>query len=88
MVGDFDNYWWEDDNVTTLCGGSCQLDAATWIDSITNDCYDQYLTAYGKLVPAYSIADRFIDGLNVACLASESVTPSKSALKPAWELLV
>ncbi|KAK9772777.1 hypothetical protein AB5N19_03209 [Seiridium cardinale] len=72
MVGDLENYWWEEDNVTALCGGDCWRSASKWSDNITDACYEEYVPAYGKLVPAYAIADRLLDGMNLACLPSGS----------------
>ncbi|KAH7321501.1 hypothetical protein BKA65DRAFT_568274 [Rhexocercosporidium sp. MPI-PUGE-AT-0058] len=45
MSVSFDNYYWEDENITDI-------------------------SAYGKLIPADSISDRFVDGLNTVCLGS------------------
>ncbi|OCL06228.1 carbohydrate-binding module family 50 protein [Glonium stellatum] len=72
MIGSLDNYWWEDDNLTDICGGNCSDAAAAWSLDIADACDGQYLSAYGKLVPATSISDRFVDGMNVGCLGSET----------------
>ncbi|KAF3021589.1 hypothetical protein E8E14_013554 [Neopestalotiopsis sp. 37M] len=72
MVGDFENFWWEDDNITTLCDGSCPQAASDWRLNVFDACYGEYISAYGKLVPANSISDRFYDSLNIACLPSGS----------------
>jgi hypothetical protein len=70
MVGDFENFWWEDDNITTLCDGSCPQATSDWRLNVFDACYGEYISAYGKLVPANSISDRFYDSLNIACLPS------------------
>ncbi|KAF7536115.1 hypothetical protein G7054_g4838 [Neopestalotiopsis clavispora] len=72
MVGDFENFWWEDDNITTLCDGSCPQATSDWRLNVFDACYGEYIFAYGKLVPANSISDRFYDSLNIACLPSGS----------------
>jgi hypothetical protein len=71
MIGSLDNYWWEDDNVTDICGGNCSISAQNWSNDIQDVCSGQYLPAYGKLIPATTISDRYVDGLNLACMGSE-----------------
>jgi hypothetical protein len=73
MASDFENFWWEDDNITALCSGNCSQDTSVWNDGITDPCYEEYLSAYGKLVPVYSVPERYIDGLNTLCLPSSYV---------------
>ncbi|KAI0437932.1 hypothetical protein F4803DRAFT_536864 [Xylaria telfairii] len=72
MVGDFENFWWEDDNVTALCTGECQPAAAAWGLDLYQACYGDYVSAYGKQIPASSIGERFNDGMKLACLGSNS----------------
>lgn len=70
MAGNFDDYWWQDDNVTTLCSGNCSQNAGAWSDALADPCYEEYVTAYGKSIPASSVALRYIDGLDIVCLPS------------------
>ncbi|KAI0124099.1 hypothetical protein BJ170DRAFT_697065 [Xylariales sp. AK1849] len=72
MVGDFENFWWEEDNVTALCVGNCSQAASSWGFDLYDACYEEYVSAYGKKIPASSIGDRFNDGLNIACMPSNS----------------
>ncbi|KAI0140764.1 hypothetical protein BJ166DRAFT_583997 [Pestalotiopsis sp. NC0098] len=55
MVGDFENFWWEDDNVTALCSGNCPSATSDWRLNVYDACYGEYISAYGKLIPATSI---------------------------------
>lgn len=70
MVGDFENFWWEDDNVTALCNGNCPSVTSNWRLNVYDACYGEYISAYGKLIPATSISERFYDSINIACLPS------------------
>lgn len=70
MASNFDNYWWEDDNVTALCTGNCSQAASDWSDALSDTCYEEYVMAYGKYIPASSVAERYTDGLNIVCLPS------------------
>jgi hypothetical protein len=74
MASDFDNYWWQDDNVTALCTGNCSQAASAWTDSMADACYIEFITAYGRSVPVSSVALRYTDGLNVVCLPSWAET--------------
>ncbi|KAL2066090.1 hypothetical protein VTL71DRAFT_2161 [Oculimacula yallundae] len=70
MSVSFDNYYWEDDNITDVCDGNCTLQARDWDLSVSLACSDQWISAYGKLIPADSISGRFVDGLKTVCLGS------------------
>ncbi|THY54577.1 hypothetical protein D6C97_05682 [Aureobasidium pullulans] len=93
MAVSFDNYYWEDDNITDVCDGNCTLQARDWDLGVSLACGDgeqdcslyslipqrhenatdmlaEWISAYGKLVPADSISGRFVDGLNTVCLGS------------------
>ncbi|KAI2465892.1 hypothetical protein F4781DRAFT_374999 [Annulohypoxylon bovei var. microspora] len=70
MVSSFENYWWEDDNVTALCASNCSYAAQMWDLNVASACDNQYYSAYGKLVPAWTISERFVDGIGIACLSS------------------
>ncbi|KAK8097735.1 uncharacterized protein PG998_013221 [Apiospora kogelbergensis] len=70
MVADFENFWWEDDNVTALCSGNCALDVSSWSMDLYSICYGEYISAYGKQLPASSIGERLNDGMNLMCLPS------------------
>jgi hypothetical protein len=34
-------------------------------------CFEEYVIAYGKSIPASSVPLRYTDGLNIVCLMSE-----------------
>jgi hypothetical protein len=70
MVGSLDNYWWEDDNITALCSSDCPYESDQWAQDVENTCWDETISAYGKLIPASSIAGRFNDGMRIACIGS------------------
>ncbi|CZS88472.1 uncharacterized protein RAG0_00214 [Rhynchosporium agropyri] len=70
MSVSFDNYYWEDENITDVCDGNCTLQARDWDLSVSLACSDQWISAYGKLIPADSISGRFVDGLKTVCLGS------------------
>ncbi|KAI0431904.1 hypothetical protein F5Y09DRAFT_340145 [Xylaria sp. FL1042] len=70
MASQFDNYWWEDDNVTALCTGNCSQAASAWIDTLSDTCYDEYIVAYGRSVPVSSVPLRYTDGLEIICLST------------------
>ncbi|CZR67061.1 uncharacterized protein PAC_16960 [Phialocephala subalpina] len=70
MTINFDNYWWEDDNLTDLCLGNCTYEAQQWDSDVTQACADQWITAYGRLIPADSISGRYVDSMSTACLGS------------------
>ncbi|PQE04306.1 hypothetical protein CJF30_00010068 [Rutstroemia sp. NJR-2017a BBW] len=72
MVGSFDNYWWEDDNVTSLCLGNCTWATTLWDLNVSGACDGEYISAYGKLIPADSISGRMLDSIKIACLGSNT----------------
>ncbi|PQE27499.1 hypothetical protein CJF31_00009116 [Rutstroemia sp. NJR-2017a BVV2] len=70
MTISFDNYYWEDDNITTVCDGNCTIEARDWDLDISLAYADEWINSYGKLIPADSISGRFVDGINTVCLGS------------------
>lgn len=74
MVSDVDNYWWEEDNATTLCTTECWSAVDEWDQDVQARCNDQTLVAYGKLVSADSVSGRYYDGLHMACLTNGNST--------------
>lgn len=97
MADQFENYWWEDDNVTALCDGNCSSQATDWYMDTTGACGtslktlrlvltsksilltkgwgyadDEYLSAYGKLVPVISVTERYVDNMHIVCIPSWS----------------
>ncbi|KAF2036026.1 hypothetical protein EK21DRAFT_83752 [Setomelanomma holmii] len=70
MVVNYDMFWWEQDNVTDLCLGNCSVAAALWYNNVMSACDGQWLNSYGKWIPADSVAGRYVDGINTACLSS------------------
>lgn len=67
-----DDHWWETDNLTTLCTPGCTASAQAWNTDVTSACANDDLVVQGSLVPAATVAGRFWDGLQVACLQSSS----------------
>lgn len=65
-----DDHWWSEDNLTTLCTADCSTSAQDWEMDVALACVEDDLTVLGKLVPAYTVAGRFVDGLGIACLQS------------------
>ena len=73
MAGQVDVYYWSLDNVTTLCTDQCFNETSSWAGDVGDACGGQTFTVSGALVPVDSVAMRYIEGLNLACLTSESV---------------
>jgi hypothetical protein len=71
MVGTVDNYYWEQDNLTTLCTAECFAAVQDWNDDVNTNCYYDSLVAYNKVVDAASVAGRTLDGMNIACLSNQ-----------------
>lgn len=65
-----DDHWWSADNLTTLCTSTCTTSAQSWMDNVFMSCLSDTLTVYGKAVPVDTIAGRYTDGLDIACLQS------------------
>jgi hypothetical protein len=40
MTVSFDNYYWEDDNITTVCDGNCTIEARDWDLDVSLACAD------------------------------------------------
>lgn len=70
MTSTVDNYMWTTDNLTTLCTLDCLAAADDWNDDVQNRCQDDTLVAYNKIVPADSVAGRYLDGVQIACLTN------------------
>ena len=70
MANTVDNYFWASDNLTDLCTLTCFEAVGTWSDDVQNRCVYDSIVAYNKVVPASSVAGRYSEGLNVACLTS------------------
>lgn len=67
-----DDHWWETDNLTTLCTVDCTSSASTWRINVQTACINDDLVVQNKLVPAASVAGRFAEGVDIACLQSGS----------------
>ncbi|KAK1996885.1 hypothetical protein LX36DRAFT_99339 [Colletotrichum falcatum] len=72
MAMSFENYWWTDDNLTSVCDSGCAQAVGYWNHNASKPCYEQTFTAYGKLVPIWTVTERIVDSLRFACLESES----------------
>ncbi|KAK4210757.1 carbohydrate-binding module family 50 protein [Rhypophila decipiens] len=84
MAGDVDNYWWEQDNMTDLCTYGCFNSVQSWFVDVETRCAGDSLVSFGKQVPAESVAGRYYDGIQVACLTNGNSTADED---PAWCLL-
>jgi hypothetical protein len=40
MSVNFDNYYWEDDNITDICDGNCTIEARDWDLDVSLACGD------------------------------------------------
>ncbi|KAI0437595.1 hypothetical protein F4803DRAFT_555865 [Xylaria telfairii] len=78
MTQNLENYWWTDDNLTAICspnsetGLSCMDSVTNWNGDSASACDEQYFTAYGSLVPIWTVTERFRDSISFACLESWS----------------
>lgn len=70
MTSTVDNYRWASDNLTTLCTRDCFAAADDWNIDVQTRCDGDTLVAYNKIVPADSVAGRFLDGVQIACLTN------------------
>jgi hypothetical protein len=65
-----DDHWWEPENLTQLCTSQCSASASTWLSDVLAACVNDDLVIQGRSVPAATVAERFVEGLGVACLQS------------------
>lgn len=72
MTQSLENYWWTDDNLTDVCTSGCAGAVSQWNGDAAAACDEQYFTAYGRLVPIWTVTERFVDNVNFACLESWS----------------
>ena len=70
MTNTVDSYFWAVDNLTDLCTSACFEAVNSWNDDVQNRCVYDSLVAYDKIVPASSVAGRFSEGIDIACLTS------------------
>lgn len=96
MANTVDSYWWETDNVTALCTGDCLQSTQNWWSAVENSCENDTISAYGKMIPAASIADRYAEGFEIACLkpttvlggfSSNSSRPAAASSTSSWCLI-
>lgn len=71
MAGTVDNFYWELDNVTNLCTPGCFQAVDSWTDDVSTRCAFDSIVAYGKIVPAESVAGRYSEGFSLACLTNQ-----------------
>ena len=81
MSNTVDSYLWTTENVTDLCTTSCTTSTAKWWSDVQGRCDTDTIAAYGKMIPAESIVGRFYDGLNIACLQSDSSSNVSGIIK-------
>lgn len=73
MTMNLENYWWTDDNLTAVCDSGCAEAVGSWNYNVSDPCFEQSFTAYGKLVPIWTVTERVVDNLIFACLPSRFV---------------
>ena len=71
MTGQVDLYFWDQENLTDLCTGSCIQSASDWLEAVYGSCNGQTFTIDSKMVPTESVAIRYSDGLGTACLTDK-----------------
>ena len=76
MANTVDSYLWTTENLTDLCTADCIQSSQKWWLDVQDRCAIDTIAAYGKLIPAESVAGRFSDGLSIACLKSASDVPA------------
>ena len=84
MASMVDSYLWTSDNITELCNTDCIKSTKTWWADVTEKCSSDTLTTYGKLVPAESVAGRYSEGLDLACLNCTPSNKGNSTYKGPW----
>lgn len=69
MCGSIDQYLWSSDNITDLCTTTCLDSASDWLDGIWDSCTTaDTVQIASKMVPVFTVAQRYVDGENLACL--------------------
>ena len=68
MTGQVDLYYWAQDNFTGLCTASCIQSASDYLGTVYDLCDGQTITIDSKMVPIESVAERYSDGIGLACL--------------------
>ena len=92
MAQAVDTYLWEADNITALCTTQCSQSALGWWADVETACSSDTLSAYGRLIPAATIAERYTEGFQIACLKSDTVVdsfvpPSGNSGNDSWCLI-
>ncbi|KAI1458827.1 hypothetical protein F4805DRAFT_114666 [Annulohypoxylon moriforme] len=72
MAGQIDKYYWSKENITTLCTDDCIDDSSTWVENVGDACVGQTYNVASKLAPVDSVAVRYVEGITMACLKSDS----------------
>ncbi|KAI2464655.1 hypothetical protein F4781DRAFT_436189 [Annulohypoxylon bovei var. microspora] len=73
MAGQIDQYYWSEDNITALCTPDCVDDSSTWVGNVGDACVGQTYNVAGKLAPVDSVALRYVEGITMACLKSDTL---------------
>ena len=69
MAGQVDMYYWSPENITSLCTDVCIHSSSDWIATVYAGCNPTDTIAVDKkLVPVESVAERYSDGIGLACL--------------------
>ena len=83
MSNTVDSYLWTTENLTDLCTPMCMASTSKWWSDVQGKCATDNIAAYGKMIPAETIAGRFFDDLSIACLqpstGSNGSAPTSSA---------
>lgn len=67
-----DGLWWTREDTSALCSSGCITSAHSWQESVGEQCAGEFLIQRDKLVEAETLAGRFVEGLDLACLQSSS----------------
>ncbi|GJC98179.1 lysM domain-containing protein [Colletotrichum higginsianum] len=67
-----DGLWWQEQDVTTLCGTGCLTSARDWHANVESSCAYDLMIQGDRLVEADTLSGRFLEGLELACTRSAS----------------
>ena len=76
MSNTVDSYLWTAENLTDLCTTDCIKSTSNWWSHVQDRCAMDTIVAFGKMIPADSIAGRFNEGMKIACLQPSSSSNS------------
>jgi hypothetical protein len=65
-----DDFFWDSENLTSLCTQACATDLASWISSVNKSCANQTIPVGGMRVLASYLPSVYLHGFEIACLKS------------------